>query len=232
MQESVMTIIESTALFKGISSKSVQPLLGCLNTRIKAYKKGQTIFTAADSFKGIGIVIEGQVMVSKARFSGTRLLMTTLSRGDIFGEMVCFLDEAKYPADITAITDATIAFVSPEKVIGTCQESCQSHQMLIKNLLKMMSKKAMGLNRKVNYLSLKTLKGKISAFLLEQAELNKSLMFQISMNRDEWAEFFNVSRPSLSRELSLMKSDAWIDYHKSSFKILDQKCLQEEVNRA
>lgn len=47
------------------------------------------------------------------------------------------------------------------------------------------------------------------------------------MNRQELAEFLNVKRPSLSRELSNMQRDGIIDVYRSSVKILDMERLRE-----
>ena len=52
-------------------------------------------------------------------------------------------------------------------------------------------------------------------------------MFDISFNRNELAEFLHVSRPSMSRELSRMKEEGMIDFHQSTFKILDVEQLRD-----
>jgi len=77
------------------------------------------------------------------------------------------------------------------------------------------------LNKKVEYLTLKGMREKISMFLVEQYEKNKNLTFTISMNRDQLADYLNVSRPSMSRELCHMRDEEIIDFHRSSFRIMD-----------
>jgi DNA-binding transcriptional regulator LsrR (DeoR family) len=47
------------------------------------------------------------------------------------------------------------------------------------------------------------------------------------MNRQELAEFLNVKRPSLSRELSNMQKEKIIEVYRSSVKILDMDKLCE-----
>jgi Mn-dependent DtxR family transcriptional regulator len=48
----------------------------------------------------------------------------------------------------------------------------------------------------------------------------------LPMNRNQLADFLNVSRPSMSRELSRMKDEGIIDYHLSSVKIMDLEELR------
>jgi CRP-like cAMP-binding protein len=204
-------------------------MLGCLNPRIYAYKKGETIAAAEDAFIGLGIVLEGMVLVVKESLAGNRMIMSVLRRGDMFGEMACFAPNPKWPANISSQTESSILFISPEKVITQCESMCAGHQRLIRNLLRIMSTKAMLLNRKVDYLTLKTLRGKLSAFLIEEYKRNGALMFMLPMNRDEIADFLNVTRPSVSRELGKMRDEGLIDYHKSTFKILDFERLRHSV---
>jgi DNA-binding transcriptional regulator LsrR (DeoR family) len=53
------------------------------------------------------------------------------------------------------------------------------------------------------------------------------MIFNMPMNRQELAEFLNVKRPSLSRELSNMQKEKIIEVYRSSVKILDMEKLCE-----
>jgi CRP-like cAMP-binding protein len=204
-------------------------MLHCLNPRILNYEKNASIALAGDHFDGIGIVIEGELIIAKENLAGDRTVMTILKPGDMFGEMVSFSEKKEWPASVVAQSDAQIIFVSPEKVITMCDKMCDSHRQLIENLLIIMSKKALMLNRKVEYLSIRTLRGKLCAYLLEHQKIKQQNIFTLPMNRDELADFFNVARPSVSRELSKMKEEGLIDFHKSSFKILDYDRIKASI---
>lgn len=75
-------------------------------------------------------------------------------------------------------------------------------------------------------LSIKTIKGKIAHFLLEQADVEGNT-FRINRNQTELAEFFGVARPSLARSLSEMIEDGVIEVNKKEYKVLDMKKLKE-----
>lgn len=53
------------------------------------------------------------------------------------------------------------------------------------------------------------------------------MIFDMPMNRQELAEFLNVKRPSLSRELSNMQRDKIIEVYRSSVKITNIDKLRE-----
>lgn len=229
IESRVVDLLQSTKMFKNISPIEIEKMLHCLNPRVLSYHKGESIANAGDDFEGIGIVIDGEIIVAKESIAGDRTVMTVLKSGDMFGEMVSFSDKKVWPASVSAQSECSIVFVSPEKVITMCDKLCESHRQLIENLLWIMSRKALMLNRKVEYLSIRSLRGKLCAYLLEQHKMTHNTIFTLPMNRDELADFFNVARPSISRELSKMKEDGLIDFHKSSFKILDFEKMKSSI---
>jgi CRP-like cAMP-binding protein len=93
-------------------------------------------------------------------------------------------------------------------------------------MIRVISKKACDLNRKVEYLSLKTINGKLSKYLLEQSVRSSNTTFKLPMNREKLADFLNVSRPSMSRELGKMRDNGIIEFHKDSIRIKDVEKLK------
>lgn len=52
----------------------------------------------------------------------------------------------------------------------------------------------------------------------------------LPMNRNELADFLNVTRPSLSREMSRLREEGVIDFHMESIKILQVDVLRGMVD--
>ncbi|MBP7613468.1 MAG: winged helix-turn-helix domain-containing protein, partial [Paludibacter sp.] len=75
-------------------------------------------------------------------------------------------------------------------------------------------------------LSIKTIKGKLAHFLLEQVIGNEKT-FTLNRNQTEMADFFGVARPSLARSLSEMVQEGIISINKKEFTILDVKRLRD-----
>jgi len=50
--------------------------------------------------------------------------------------------------------------------------------------------------------------------------------FILPLKRNELADFLNVSRPSLSREMSRLMEEGIIDFHRASIKIKDLDSLR------
>ena len=82
------------------------------------------------------------------------------------------------------------------------------------------------------YLSLmvlKSLRAKVCAYLLSEAEQQGSLTFSIPFSRIQLADYLNCDRSALSRELSLMQRDGLLDTYRSSFKLLQPDALRQMV---
>lgn len=226
MESKWIKILAKTMLFNTIEESALNEMIRCLMPKVVHYGKGQYIALAGDPFSGPGIVLEGQVSIIKEKFDGSRMIMSLLKQGDMFGEMVAFSKNAVWPATVQATEDSTAFYIASNAIVGSCQKTCQGHRTLILNMLGILSEKALLLNRKVEYLSLKSMRGKISAFLLENYHKHGNATFTLDMKRNDIADFLNVSRPSMSRELCRMRDEGIIDFHLSSFRILDPKALE------
>lgn len=222
-----LDILSQSPLFKGIPPEELNIMLECMMPGVRKYEKNENIILAGDNFLGLGIILSGKAAVIKESAAGSRIIMTMLEPGAMFGEMAAFSGLKQWPATVEAHDKCSVIFIPPEKIVGQCQRMCPSHRMLITNMLGIVSKKALLLNKKVEYLSMKTMRGKVSSFLLEQYKKTGQTTFMLSMKRNDLADFLNVSRPSLSREMCKMRDEGLIDFHMSSVRILDVESLKK-----
>ena len=81
----------------------------------------------------------------------------------------------------------------------------------------------------MDLLVLKSLRAKVCAYLLSEAEQQGSLTFSIPFARIQLADYLNCDRSALSRELSLMQRDGLLDTYRSSFKLLQPDALRQMV---
>lgn len=218
-------MLSQIELFKGIDQEELTKILHCSSPSVRKYKKKEIITIEKSKFTGIGVVLEGDAVVTKDTVAGDRLMIDRIHKGDIFGEVAAFVDN-EWLETVIAETDCQILFLSPERIIGICPHMCTGHRLLIQNTLKLVSQKAFTLHKKVEMLSLKSIRKKVTTYLLEQYLIKELPMFKIPLKRNELAEYLNVSRPSLSRELVNMQDEGLIEFHKNSFKILDLEGLK------
>ncbi|MBO7392634.1 MAG: winged helix-turn-helix domain-containing protein, partial [Abditibacteriota bacterium] len=65
----------------------------------------------------------------------------------------------------------------------------------------------------------KLLRHRLMSYLSEQAKINNSRKFRIPFTQKQLADYLNSEHAATSHELSKMKRDGLIDYHKFDFEI-------------
>ena len=218
-------LLLASELFQGIERAELIKILGCSNPSIKNYKRKEIISIERSQFTGIGFVLEGRVILTKETLAGDRLIISRIGQGEIFGEISAFT-ERQWLETVTAETDCKVLFIAPDRIIGMCPHMCDGHRRLIQNTLHIVSKKAAMLHNKVEMLSLKTIRMKVSTYLLEEYYKKEIPVFKIPLTRSELAEYLNIQRPSLSRELVNMQDEGIIEFDRNTFKILDFEALK------
>lgn len=221
--------LQSSQLFQGISNESLTIMLGCLKPKIKRYKQREIIITSGQPFQGVGIIAIGRVSLTKETFSGNRIIMGILHTGDIFGETVAFSDSRVWPMTVIAQEDCVTLFLPPDRITRACSNICASHSALIANMLQILSNRALMLDKKIEHLSARNIRGKISSYLLDIYSQNTDKTFTIPMKRHELADYLNIPRPSLSREMGLMRDAGMIEVNGARITINNVLSLEQSI---
>jgi len=222
-------ILVNSLLFSGIDRNDAGTMIACLNPKEESFSRGEFIAQAGEPMKGLGLLVNGSLSVLKESVNGNRIIMNILKPGDLFGEMAVFSNRRVWPASISALANSTVLFISPDKIVGRCANACSFHRQITLNMLKILSEKAMQLNRKVEYMSIRGMREKLCTYFWEQYKEQGSYLIHLPMKRNEMADFLNISRPSMSREMGRMRDEGLIDFHLSTVKILDPEKLAEYV---
>ena len=201
----------------------MEALLDCLSARRCFYKKAEFIFHVDDAASSVGVIASGSVNVIQEDYWGNRTILAHGAPGEIFGEAYSCAEEQRLPVSVVAAEDSEIVLLDYRKIVTTCSSACIFHTHLISNMLRIVANNSITLTRKLEYVSKRTLREKILAFLsAESTRGNCSTVF-VPFDRQELAEFLCVDRSALSRELGNMKRDGLIDYRKNRFTILQGK---------
>jgi len=222
-------VLKSSLLFRGIDSEALNKMLECLKPRIQRCKQREIIAVYGQPFQGIGIVASGRVTLTRETCSGNRIMLDILDAGDTFGEMVAFSDSKVWPATVITQEDSCLLFLPPDKILGNCSNICTSHSTLIMNMLNILSNRALLLNKKIEYLSAKNIRSKLSSYLLDISRQTADDTFTIPMKRHELADYLNIPRPSLSREMGLMRDAGIIKFNGSMVTINNVLTLEEAI---
>ncbi len=225
MYKNTATLLKSP-LFRGIDSGNIGDLLNCLQPLVQNFEKDQYIARAGEHFRGIGIIVTGSAAISRESAAGNRVFLDMLQPGEMFGEMAAYSGQKQWPATVQAQQPTDVYFISPQRINGQCGRACPWHRMLIENMLEVLSRKGRMLVNRVDYLMIKGMRAKLSSYLLEQIKNSGRHSFMLPLNRNQLAEYLNVSRPSMCRELGRMRDEGVLEFHRSAFRVLDLERLQ------
>ena len=125
------------------------------------------------------------------------------------------------PVSGYAVQESKIMFFSCRKMLTVCSNACRFHNRLVKNLLQVVAQNNVNLSRKIQFMSQKTTRDKLMAYLLEQAKKANSPEFTIPFDRQALADYLGVERSAMSAELSKLRKDGVLQSRGSHFVLLD-----------
>src|SRR5699024_5300762 len=87
----------------------------------------------------------------------------------------------------------------------------------IQNLLFTLASKNLNLNRKIDYITPKSIRDRVIAYLSDEALRQERNPLELPFNRQQMADYLCVERSALSKELSRMQDEGLISYRKNKF---------------
>lgn len=216
-------ILANNPLFDGVEKEDIGKILNCLGSAKRSYKKGDFIFLAGQSVPEVSILISGRAQVVKESIFGDAMLIGHLGPGDIFAETYACMGADTIPISVIAFTNCEVLMMDLKRVVQTCSNSCVFHQRMIFNLMKVLASNSAALNKKMSYLTYKTIRGRLAAYFFDCAEqamtqngcprdLPKTIEFELPFSRTELADYLCVDRSAMSRELSNMRKEGILDF--------------------
>lgn len=226
--EKYLPLLQTTSLFSGIDAGELHALLLCLGAAVRGYGKGETLILAGQPSRRVGIVLSGSIEAVRPAPDGSQVPITHMGPGGVFGDVLGGSSLAS-PVTVTAREACEVLLIPYERLLAPDSGSSPAHLQALQNLVRTISDKYFLLSRRVDLLVLKTLRAKVCAYLLSEAERAGSLTFTVPFTRIQLADYLNCDRSALSRELSLMQREGLLDTYKSSFKLLDVAALRQFV---
>ena len=205
------------SLFEGIDYIDFERIFNCLSAKTAYYIKDDVILLCGDEVNSVGLVLSGSVKVIKEDVNGNITIITELSAPEIFGEVFACIGISQSPVTVLAAEETEILFIDYKRIITSCTAACPFHTKLIENMLKLMAKKSLMLNQKIEILSKRTTREKLLCFFDMQKSNAKE--FTIPYTREELARYLCVDRSAMSNELCKMRDDGLIKFHKNKFEI-------------
>lgn len=193
----------------------------CSQSELTLFWKGDIIAQEGDLCPGVIILIEGQASIQKTSPNGDYSTLALLQAGASFGDDLLFGKKRHYQVSLEAASNGKYLLFRREQLFNMIRQSPQ----LLSNFLNTLSDKVQQQERRINLLSQRSLRLKISAYLMgllkdqldesgrtlkEELKIVSTPAVEFPISKEMVARLLAMPRPSLSRELISMEKDGLI----------------------
>lgn len=205
-------------IFEGISSKNKRKLLKNLGADTLHYTKDQSVIRLFKDDNNINFIVKGNVKVILNNINGNQIITEDLYDGDVFSSTINYIDENETDAIVTE--DTEIISMNQKDILDFKDNSKSYYNTFIKNLYIIMTKKISERNERIQILTKKTIRYRLLEYFEIMRKKNNSLNIYLPYNYIDLAAYIAVDRSAMSRELSNLKDEGFINIKGKKITIL------------
>lgn len=207
------SLLMETPLFRDMTEGEIEKTLHGLNAVEREYEKGEVVLRAGEPTERMGVVLSGGVTIESCDPWGKRTLLSHVGSGQLFAESYALLEGEPMQVDVCVSEDCRILFLSPAGL--QCAEPWAAKAT--RNLLTITARKNLTLSLRSFHTAPKTVRERVTAYLNAEALRQHKREFDIPFDRQQLADYLNLDRTALSKELGKMRADGLIECRKNHF---------------
>ena len=212
--------IKNTALFRGMSEDEVQSALKVLQAVERQYFKDDIVLHAGDTTDRMGLVLSGSVTIESNDAWGNRTILSHVGRGQFFAETYALFKDEPLLVDVRANEKSAVLFLRSGNILALMNQSDPWANKYMTNILMISARKNLMLSGRSFHTAPKTIRGRVLSYLNSVSLQKHSNEFDIPFDRQQLADYLNLERSALSKELGKMQRDGLIKTKKNHFVIL------------
>lgn len=211
--------ISKCNIFSGLTAETIDDILHTVQTEEPKFKKGDLLALQGEPCNRLIIITKGSVKAEMIDPSGKVVKVEDITAPQALAILFLFGKKNKFPVQVTACENVEALVIHKQSVL----KMLSKNEQLLKNYLDVSANYATVLTEKLNIMSFRTIRQKLSMYILNLSDGKNDVKLDRSQNA--LAEYFGVSRPSLARELRNMQDDGLIEVDNKKIVILDKNKL-------
>lgn len=216
------TDLESCPICHNLAIDDEEAFLNDLKCTTKVHQKNELIIRQGDVCDALYMLTLGAVKTEMRTENGGVLAIEIIKAPRPLASAYLFSDSNHFPVDVISLEEVEVIRIPKSEIM----RMMMTNPDFMKNYLTHNANRTQFLTNRLQLLSIKTIKGKIAHFLMEEAK-DTSQPFFINKNQSELAEIFGVARPSLARSLSEMVQEGIISINKKEYTIVNMNKMKE-----
>jgi len=213
--------LSMTRVFRGLPEADFEAALKRGLARGVRYGKDTTVAEAESRRSEFMVLLSGRVQGVREQEGGTQDFVQLFVPGEICGlDIVCSVSR-RCPFRLQTLDEADLVFIDYDAMFsGKIPQAAE--QKLREGVTQALANESLRRLHKIDVLYRRALRDRICVFLRNLSIIAGSNRIEINMDREQFAQYLGVNRSALSHELSQMRIEGCIDFHKGSFVILKE----------
>ena len=196
----------------------------------KKFENGNLIFLEESEGKNLFFVVEGSVKVTRLSKDGREVILAMLNAGDFFGEMSLLDGEAR-SANVIALEKTEVLSLARDDFLVVLHD----YPKIAIQLLKEMTSRLRKSDRQIVSLSLSDAEKRIALCIVRFADeqgviKNGQVTIPKIPIQQDIANMAGTSRETVSRAMSLLTEEKYIERNGKELKILNYKSFIKEFD--
>lgn len=205
-KDDILSLLGMCSLFRDFSQEELLQMYPLLNPREISVKKGQILTRLEEHTESLGVVISGELTEQRSEISDEPHQFASYRMGRVFGLEAMFSGPGRSHVEIIAEEDSRVLLISTERLLSESPH----RERLRDAIIRMLANNSVRMALRLDVLLTTTLRGKIMTHFLAMRNRQESEIFQLKMTQSELAEYLDVNRSALSRELNRMQREGII----------------------
>ena len=199
----------------GMEESEYKEMLALGGMRQKHFEKNEVILSAGCTTHEIGLVLSVSVNIENLDLWGSKSILSSISAGQAFAETYAFCGEALM-VDAVAAEHCEILFLHTAAFTDARIEPALQDKLL-RRLLAVSMRKNLSLSQRIFCTTPKTVRGRLLTYFSAQAARCGRMAFEVPFNRQQMADYLNLDRSALSKELCKMRDEGLLEFDKNRF---------------
>lgn len=205
MAADVRGILSQTSLLRSVPEEDLDTIITA--SRLRAFRRGQVVFTTGDPGDTLVVVISGRVKVVVRSADGGELTLAIIQPGGVFGEL-SIADGGPRSADAETLEACQLLFVPRETIHNICARVPSAAQALISSIAASLRR----LTEAASDLVFLDLPRRLAKVLLSQAWGHDGTI-RLNVSQQELGHQVGATRQSVNAALRGFERRGWIEVH-------------------
>lgn len=217
-------LLQEIPLYRRLPPEERQRLAAV--SRVKAYSRGERIFSEGDASEIFYTIARGRVKIFKMTPAGKDLILEIFGPGDPLGAVAVY-ENRPYPASAMALEDSVCLLIRRQDFFGLLER----HPSLVRSLLLGLTRRLVELTNRLAELTGGHVEPRFARLFLKLADqmgrpAPEGTVIPLRLTRQELADLTGTTVETCIRIMSRWGKDGVVQTEKDGFLVVDREALE------